>query len=205
MARLVGRHNGEVLVVQGRIISPTFSLFVKDYSNSTAPPAGWVYYDRDITIDEFAPDWKQPIGPDTAYALGAVVVHNGTRYRSALDGNVWEPGVSGWHAADSDIPTYVASTGAHDAYKKGAVVRYNNKIWENIVDNNVFAPGVSGWRESYLVAPDAPPPAPPAWVQPTGAHDAYQIGNKVTHNGSVWTCTVANNVWEPGVYGWTNS
>lgn len=42
----------------------------------------------------------------------------------------------------------------------------------------------------------------PAWVQPTGAQDAYQTGDKVTHNGTRWTSTVDNNVWEPGVYGW---
>lgn len=43
----------------------------------------------------------------------------------------------------------------------------------------------------------------PAWVQPTGAHDAYPLGAKVSHNGKKWTSDVANNVWEPGVYGWT--
>ena len=43
----------------------------------------------------------------------------------------------------------------------------------------------------------------PAWVQPTGAHDAYSKGDKVTHNGKRWTSDVDNNTWEPGVYGWT--
>ena len=43
----------------------------------------------------------------------------------------------------------------------------------------------------------------PAWVQPTGAHDAYSKGDKVTHNGKRWTSTADANVWEPGVYGWT--
>lgn len=43
----------------------------------------------------------------------------------------------------------------------------------------------------------------PAWVQPTGAHDAYAQGAKVSHNGKKWTSDVANNVWEPGVFGWT--
>ena len=51
------------------------------------------------------------------------------------------------------------------------------------------------WR-----APDA---APEPWVQPTGAPDAYGIGDRVTHQGQTWESTVANNVWEPGVYGWT--
>ena len=43
----------------------------------------------------------------------------------------------------------------------------------------------------------------PAWVQPTGAHDAYASGAKVTHAGKRWVSDVGSNVWEPGVYGWT--
>lgn len=42
----------------------------------------------------------------------------------------------------------------------------------------------------------------PEWVQPTGAQDAYNIGDKVSHNGKHWISTADNNVWEPGVYGW---
>lgn len=43
----------------------------------------------------------------------------------------------------------------------------------------------------------------PEWVQPTGAHDAYSKGAKVTHSGKKWTSDVDANTWEPGVYGWT--
>ena len=43
----------------------------------------------------------------------------------------------------------------------------------------------------------------PEWIQPTGAHNAYAQGAKVSHNGKHWISNVANNVWEPGVYGWT--
>jgi len=39
------------------------------------------------------------------------------------------------------------------------------------------------------------------WVQPDSTNP-YQIGDRVIHNGVVYECTVANNVWEPGVYGW---
>lgn len=42
----------------------------------------------------------------------------------------------------------------------------------------------------------------PEWVQPSGAHDAYSSGDKVSHNGKNWQSTVDGNVWEPGVYGW---
>ena len=43
----------------------------------------------------------------------------------------------------------------------------------------------------------------PEWIAPLGAHDAYAQGAKVSHNGKKWTSDIANNVWEPGVYGWT--
>ena len=42
----------------------------------------------------------------------------------------------------------------------------------------------------------------PEWVQPTGAHDVYELGAKVSHNGKHWISIVDNNSWEPGVYGW---
>lgn len=42
----------------------------------------------------------------------------------------------------------------------------------------------------------------PEWVQPTGAHDAYNMGDKVSHNEKHWISTVDANIWEPGVYGW---
>lgn len=52
------------------------------------------------------------------------------------------------------------------------------------------------------------------WVQPLDQYDAYKLinpftgeGDSCTHNGSTWQVTQAdgsgNNVWEPGVYGWT--
>lgn len=43
----------------------------------------------------------------------------------------------------------------------------------------------------------------PEWIQPQGSADAYMLGNKVTHNEKRWTSDIDNNVWEPGVYGWT--
>ena len=43
----------------------------------------------------------------------------------------------------------------------------------------------------------------PDWVQPTGAHDAYAAGAKVTHDGKHWVSDIDNNTWAPGAYGWT--
>lgn len=67
----------------------------------------------------------------------------------------------------------------------------------------LLGPGASGWREVTTAGgDDGPPASPPEWVQPTGAHDAYALGDQVTYDGKVWKSATANNVWAPGVYGW---
>lgn len=43
----------------------------------------------------------------------------------------------------------------------------------------------------------------PEWVQPIGAHDAYDQGAKVSHGGKKWVSDVGGNVWEPDVSGWS--
>lgn len=40
------------------------------------------------------------------------------------------------------------------------------------------------------------------WVQPDSTNP-YMAGDKVIHNGKIWISDIDNNVWEPGVYGWT--
>jgi hypothetical protein len=47
-------------------------------------------------------------------------------------------------------------------------------------------------------------PMPAEWVQPTGAHDAYNIGDFVTFEGQVWESVIDGNVWSPTVHpdGW---
>lgn len=42
----------------------------------------------------------------------------------------------------------------------------------------------------------------PQWVQPTGAQDAYNVGDCVKHKGQEWISTTPANVWEPGIFGW---
>lgn len=41
----------------------------------------------------------------------------------------------------------------------------------------------------------------PIWTQPLGSTDAYMKGDKVEHNGAIWTSGVDYNVWEPGTPG----
>lgn len=45
----------------------------------------------------------------------------------------------------------------------------------------------------------------PIWTQPLGATDAYMKGDMVSHKDKTWTSDIDNNVWEPGVNGWTET
>lgn len=94
----------------------------------------------------------------------------------------------------TDGTEWVQPTGAHDAYPEGSVVEHNGKEWVSLIPANVWEPGVSGWREHTAEGDDG---EPPEWVAPTGGHDAYQTGDRVTFDGDIWTSVIDGNVWSP--------
>ena len=92
---------------------------------------------------------------------------------------------------------------ADSDYKKDDRIRFNEKLYKCLTDHKAQS--------------DWPPDAAPSiwaevlpgqdgdvgeWVQPDSTNP-YMKGDKVTHNGITWISDVDNNVWEPGVYGWT--
>ena len=44
----------------------------------------------------------------------------------------------------------------------------------------------------------------PVWSQPTGAHDAYNAGDIVSYNGTLYRSLIDGNAWSPDAYpaGW---
>lgn len=98
-----------------------------------------------------------------------------------------------------DGAEWVQPLGAFDAYPEEWVVEHAGRQWVSLTPANTHEPGVSGWRE--VVEPGGVP----AWVQPLGAHDAYNKGDTVTHEGVTWVSDVDGNVWSPGVHGWTQT
>jgi hypothetical protein len=89
------------------------------------------------------------------------------------------------------------------AYIVGDRRKYDDRLYKCIQAHN----SQEGWEPpnvpSLWVRTAADPEEIPEWVQPTGAHDAYQTGDKVWYEGKVWVCTADNNVYAPGVWGWT--
>lgn len=72
----------------------------------------------------------------------------------------------------------------------------DGKLWRSLMDYNVWKPPV-GWREVVAVGY-------PAWMQPTGADDAYKLGDKVSFQSKNYESKINANVWSPAVYpaGW---
>ena len=89
------------------------------------------------------------------------------------------------------------------AYTVGQLRCYNGKLYRCVQAHTSQADWTPDTAASLWSVAADPAEEWPAWSQPVGAHDAYSKGAKVSHNGKHWTSNVDSNVWEPGVYGWT--
>lgn len=99
------------------------------------------------------------------------------------------------------FPLWAADT----AYALDVRVRYEDKLYRCVqahASQTDWTPDVTPalWTEV------AKPGEIPVWKQPTGAQDAYMIGDKVHYpeaSDPVYISDVDNNVWAPNVYGWS--
>ena len=118
------------------------------------------------------------------------------RYRAIIEQGAQELSDAEALAVKALYPAWAAGT----AYAAGIRVVYDGKLYKCLQAHTSQA----GWT------PDAAPAlwasvsvdAWPEWVQPTGAHDAYNTGDKVSYNGKRYVCTIDANTYAPDVYGW---
>lgn len=114
---------------------------------------------------------------------------------------------------DNGYPVWSQPSGAHDAYNKGDVVNYNGTLYQSLIDGNTWSPDAypDGWAvyEDPDTAEPAPEPEPepeepsatyPDFVQPSGAHDAYNKGDIVNYNGALYRSLINGNTWSPDAY-----
>ena len=90
-------------------------------------------------------------------------------------------------------------------YAVGDRVSYDGTLYKCLTAHTSQSTWTPPDSPSLWVRVDDPSIEWPEWVQPQGYHDAYGAGDKVSHNGKHWISDVDGNVWEPGVYGWTES
>ena len=82
--------------------------------------------------------------------------------------------------------------------KPASIVRYNNALYRCLQSHTSQASWTPEASPSLWVLIDDPAIEWPEWKQPTGAHDAYSLGAKVSHNGKKWISQIEANTVEPG-------
>ena len=96
------------------------------------------------------------------------------------------------------------------AYTEGEIISYGT----NSTGDPQLYKVVQGHTSQADWTPDATPAlydafglddgGYPIWSQPTGAHDAYNAGDIVNYNGTLYISLIDGNTWSPDAYpdGW---
>lgn len=90
------------------------------------------------------------------------------------------------------------------AYELGVRVRYEEQLYRCEQAHTSQADWTPDITKALWTAVTEPGEIP-VWVQPTGAQDAYRIGDKVhfpTADDPVYVSTIDFNTYAPNVYGW---
>ena len=90
-------------------------------------------------------------------------------------------------------------------YKKGEICAFRQCLYRCNQDHTSQLDWTPETAASLWIRIGACGEEWPAWAQPIGAHDAYELWTKVSHMGKHWVSVVDSNVWEPGVYGWNEA
>ncbi len=91
----------------------------------------------------------------------------------------------------------------------GDIVRHGGKLYRVIQNHTTQADWTPDVAVSLFVTTTPPTTEDgqdiiPEWVQPTGGHDAYNVGDKVTFEGQVYKSLIDASTWSPTAYpqGW---
>ena len=109
-------------------------------------------------------------------------------------------------AVASVFPTYEVGK----AYKAKQVFRYGKnsvgdpQLYQVIKDHTSAAEWMPDMTVSLYKAIGVTSEGYPEWVQPLGSSDAYNTGDIVSYNGTLYQSTIDANVWSPADYpaGW---
>lgn len=91
------------------------------------------------------------------------------------------------------------------AYEVGERKVYNGLLYKCLqahTSQSSWTPIDAPSLWARVLIPD--PETIPEWEQPESTNP-YMKGDKVKHNSKIWVSDIDNNVWEPGVYGWSQS
>lgn len=200
----------------GGKINPQIMTFA---ALALAPMASTLTDEQIMSVSSLWPEWSQN---SVAYKVDEVVKYSNKLWRceqAHISQSSWTPDAapSLWSQIDiagDGVDVWTQPTGEHNAYNVGDKVHYptaSDPIYVSTIDGNVWAPDAypQGWKLVEDVGETTEPEEPggetyPEWTQPTGAHDAYSKGDRVTYGGKVYESLIDSNVWSPDAYpaGW---
>lgn len=109
-----------------------------------------------------------------------------------------------------EVPAIFDAWVTNKAYSIGDIVTYGNnsvgdpqlyKVVQAHTAQNDWTPDTSASLFTPIGLDDS---GYPVWAQPTGAHDAYNTGDIVNYNGTLYKSVVDGNVYAPDAHpaGW---
>ena len=118
-----------------------------------------------------------------------------------------------------EYPEWRQPTMAEDAYNTDDKVTYNGKKYISKINSNTWSPDEypNGWElveDSNVESGETQEPIEPEelvedeykeYIQPSGAHDAYAKGDRITFEGKHYISLIGANVYSPTAYpaGWS--
>ena len=110
-----------------------------------------------------------------------------------------------------EVPTVFPAYKVGKAYKTKEVFRYGEnsvgdpQLYQVLQDHTSAEEWTPDTAASLYKKVGVTEDGYPEWVQPLGASDAYNTGDIVSYNGTLYKSTIDGNVWSPVDYpqGWT--
>ena len=127
-------------------------------------------------------------------------LENAKALRSAMDGV--SAALTDEQAATYKL-IYAKWSGNGVAYATGDRRQYDGALYKCLQSHTSqpdWTPTAAPSLWAKVLIPDPGKISP--WEKPDSTNP-YMAGDKVTHNGKTWVSDIDNNVWEPGVYGWS--
>lgn len=179
---------------------------IYDSTVSTTQPIAELSLINPIVVLDKAATLFLPWTIDSVYNMNDIVHFEGNYYMSAKNQNTSSPGITetDWQIVDVSFNSianeWKQPTGAHDAYPINSIVIYEGSVYISLIDNNGWSPIVAPnlWQKQMTLG------SIEDWQQPTGAHDSYNIGDRVIFNGACYESLIGGNTLAPDVYpaGW---
>ena len=180
-------------------VSGTISVYANNdflmREDNVADYARQIVNEGSITLTNHPEGWKPP--KTLAERVNEIEQTNAISFSTMAENGDIEEDVA------SNYPDMFTAWEEGVSYSVGNLRSYEDKLYKCVQAHTSQA----GWEPNiavslWSVAGD-PTEEWPEWIQPTGAHDAYAKGAKVSHLEKHWISDIDANVYEPSVSSWT--